>query len=94
MEINGLKVLECTMPDMNLENIVKPEFLELLRNEMDNVKIIHIALASGTDEDQRLSSLAHISAEDVKNNVLSIKVKKEKEMDQIIDAIKTFNKGE
>ena len=59
---------------------------------MNDVKVIHIAFAVGNGEDQHISSLAHISAENAKNNILSIKVKKEENMDQLLDVIKAFNK--
>jgi hypothetical protein len=93
MELNGIKVLEGKMPKMNLENFLKPEFVELLKNEMEDVKVIHIGLATGSKDEQHISSLAHVSSEDFKNNMLSIKVKEENELDQILDVIKSFNKA-
>lgn len=92
MEINGIKVLEGKIPNMNLEDFLRPEFVELLKKEMDDVKVIHIGLATGLKDDQRIISLGHVSAEDFNNNLLDIKVRKDEELDQIIDIIKALNK--
>lgn len=92
MDMNGLNVLEVRMPGVNLENFLHPELLELLKKEMEDVKIIHIGLASGKDDEKYVSSLAHICSKHSKENILSINVKKEEHMDQLVDAIKLFNK--
>lgn len=92
MDINGLKVVEARMPETNLETFLNPEFLELLKSEMDDVKVIHIGLASGTDDEMYVSSLAHICSEHSKQNILSINVKNEEHMDQLVDAIRLFKK--
>lgn len=94
MQIDGLKVLECQMSNLNLKKLLNPKFLELLEKEMDNVEIVHIGIISGSDENQNITSLAHIKAQHAKNDILNIKVKEETDLNKILDVIKSFDKEE
>lgn len=94
MEINGLKVLEGRLNDLNLKDFLNPKFSELLEKELDNPVVIHLGIAVGAGEDQKLLSLAHTRREHAENNELTIKVPHEDQMDQILNVIKLFGKEE
>lgn len=93
MELNGVRVLKGRVSDLSLKDVLNPKFYELLEEELEDAKVIHLGIALGTEEDQSIISMGHSRQEDVEKGELVIEVSKEEDIDQILNVIKLFNKG-
>lgn len=90
MEIDGLKVLQGRKDELNLKDFINPDFIDILEKQLGSAKIVHLGIATGPEDEESLIVLAHNRSEHVKDNIVTITVSKDEQMNQILDAIKSY----
>lgn len=87
MEIEGAKILQLLIPDFNLKDIIKEEFLEDLEAEYEgNVRVVGLNIVLGDSGD--MATITHLLPEYEKENKIVVDVRNTEHLKILFDTIK------
>ena len=94
MNLGEPEALQVRLKGLNLKEIVNEKFLQYLNEELTDIKVIDIMIATGSEEKQNRDqiTLQHPTLKYEKDNIILIDTNKPETLEKTVRVIKNYKK--
>lgn len=79
-----IKIKKISIEGINLKNLLNPEFIDKMENESNECSLLNLAIILGENKPSNLITVGHISSEDYRNDILTVRAESEDKLKEFL----------